>query len=326
MFVDKIVRLQIRIHEKLEDLSVSKDSLNELKSKLEKNKNSLIISEETNIKYNLSITLIDKLSQIINELSNSHNDLHKHVSTLRYILETLIVTKLLIVEDDYFAKIYFSIYKQQENKIKQMIKRLKNEIKILKSYSEENSKHDAHNRSKYASDFIKIAEEDEKTFQFLKNKAQSEITIFMNQLEEFGFEALSIMLEKSTLIEYENKLKEFEELTLKKQKQLAKEEWFKHYFGTRVQHTQVFKLLKDDRTWEEKAKLAGLDKEYSLNYEMTSSLLHFTSYSLSTSNVAKDEEVKYNYMLINQYIKQITTNISAFSKVMIYDMFKVIKV
>jgi ribosome-binding factor A len=310
----------------LEDLSVSKDSLDELKSKLEEHKNSLIISEETNIKYNLSITLIDKLSQMVNELSNSHNDLHKHVSTLRYTLETLIVTKLLLAEDDYFAKIYFSIYKQQENKIKQMIQRLKNEIQILKNYSEENSKHNAQNRSKYTSDFKKIAEENEKIFQFLKNKAQSEIPIFMNQLEEFGFEALSIMLEKSTLVEYENKLKEFEELTLKKQKQLAKEEWFKQYFGVRVQHTQVFKLLKDDRTWEEKAKLVELDKEYSLNYEMTSSLLHFTSYSLSTPNIAKEDEIKYNYMLINQYIKQITTNISAFSKVMIYDMFKVIKV
>ena len=297
----------------MEDLSVSKDSLDELKGKLEEHKSSLIISEETNIKYNLSITLIDKLSHMINELSNSHNDLHKHVSTLRYTLETLIVTKLLIVEDDFFAKIYFSIYKQQENKIKQMIQRLKNEIQILKNYSEENSKLDAQNRLKYTLDFKKIAEENEKTFQFLKNKAQSEITIFMNQLEEYGFEALSVMLEKGTLLEYENKLKEFEELTLKKQKQLAKERWFKQYFGARVQHTQVFKLLTDNRTWKEKAKLVGLDKEYSLNYEMTSSLLHFTSYSLSTPNIAKEDEIKYNYMLINQYIKQITTNISAFS-------------
>lgn len=310
----------------MEDLSVSKDSLDNLKSKLEEHKNSLIISEETNIKYNLSITLINKLSQMVNELSNSNNDLHKHVSTLRYTLETLIVSKLLLTEDDYFAKIYFSIYKQQENKIKQMIHRLKNEIKILKNYSKENSNIDAQNRSKYASDFQKIVEENEKTFQLLKTKAQSEISIFMNQLEEFGFEALSIMLEKSTLIEYENKLKEFEELTLKKQKQLAKEEWFKRYFGARIQHTKIFKLLKDDRTWEEKAKLVGLDKEYSLNYEMTSSLLHFTSYSLSTQNIAKEDEIKYNYMLINQYIKQITINISAFSKVVIYDMLKVIKV
>ncbi len=310
----------------MENITVSINNLSELKNKLEEHKNLLITSEETNIKYNLSTTLIDKLSQMINELSNSYNDLHKHVSTLRYVLETLIVTKLLLVENDYFAKIYFSIYKQQENKIKQVIQRLKNEIQILKNYSEENSKLNAQNRLKYTSDFKKIAEENEKTFQFLKNKAQNEITIFMNQLEEYGFEALFIMLEKGTLLEYVNKLNEFEELTLKKQKQLAKEEWFKRYFGARVQHTQVFKLLKDDRTWEEKAKLVGLDKEYNLNYEMTSSLLHFTSYSLSTLNIAKEDEIKYNYMLINQYIKQITTNISAFSKVMIFDMLKVIKV
>jgi len=306
----------------MEDLSISKNSLNKLKNKLEEHKNSLVISEETKIKYHLSVTLISKLSHIINELSNNHNDLHKLVSTLRYTLETLIITKLLIKENDFFAKIYFSIYKQQENKIKQMILRLKNEIEILKKYSEEYSKYFEQNKLKYASDRKKRAEENKKIFQSLKNKAQSEITIFMNKLEEFGFEELSKKLEKNTLVEYEKKLEEFENLTREKQKKLAQKEWFKKYFGAKVQPTQVFKLLKDDRSWKLKAKHVGLDKEYSLNYEMTSSLLHFTSYSLLTSNIAKEDEINYSYMLINQYIKQITANISEFTKVVIYDRFQ----
>jgi len=310
----------------MENLSASKDNLNELKIKLEKNKSSLIVSEETNIKYNLSITLIDKLSQIIDELSNSNNDLHKHVSTLRYTLETLIVTKLLISEDNYFAKIYFSIYKQQENKIKQMIIRIENELIILKKYSIDYLDQIKSNKLKYSTDLLKLSEEDEKTFQLFKKIVQNDINIFYSQLEEFGFETLVDILENKILASYKEKLKEFEDLTLEKQKELAKETWFKNYFGARVQHTQVFKLLEDDRSWKEKAEIVELDKEYSLNYEMTSSLLHFTSYSLSTSNIAKEDEIKYNYMLINQYIKQITTNISAFSRVMIFDLFKTIKV
>ncbi len=53
---------------------------------------------------------------------------------------------------------------------------------------------------------------------------------------------------------------------------------------------------------------------------MTSSLLHFTSSEINGAEIA------YNNKIINQYIKQIVKNINAFSKVIIYDMFRVIKV
>ncbi|OCL89407.1 hypothetical protein [Arcobacter porcinus] len=79
--------------------------------------------------------------------------------------------------------------------------------------------------------------------------------MFINQVEIYGFEYLSIKLEKDLLKKYEDKLKELEKLSLNKQKQLAKEEWFKRYFAQRVQHTQVFKLLKDERTWKKKQNL-----------------------------------------------------------------------
>ena len=122
--------------------------MNELKTKLEKYKSSLITSEETSIKYDLSITLIDKLSQIIDELSKSDNDLHKLVSTLRYTLETLIVTKLLNIENDYFLKVTFSIYEQQINKMKSIIKRLEKELIVLKEYSEKCSVKKEKNKGK----------------------------------------------------------------------------------------------------------------------------------------------------------------------------------
>ncbi|OCL89408.1 hypothetical protein [Arcobacter porcinus] len=77
---------------------------------------------------------------------------------------------------------------------------------------------------------------------------------------------------------------------------------------------------------EKKAKLVNLDKEYESNYEMTSSLLHFTSYSLLTPNFAKGDEVKYNIMIINQYIMQIIKNISTFLNLDFFDMVTIVKV
>ncbi|MCK9454724.1 hypothetical protein [Sulfurimonas sp.] len=78
-------------------------------------------------------------------------------------------------------------------------------------------------------------------------------------------------------------------------------------------------MLKDTRSWQKKAEAVGLEEEYKLNYEMTSAFLHFTSYSLLTPNIASQDEIDYKYRLINQYIEQITTNISIFSRVNLYD-------
>lgn len=316
---------------------IEKDSLNELKLKLVKHKRVLITSEEASIQHELSIILVDKLIHIIDELLNTNNDLHKLASTTRYILETLIITKLLLKEENYFVKIYFAIYNQQENKINLIIQRLKYEIEILKKYAQEHSAQTIQNRSKYSTQsnnderklqaIKKIMEENEKTFQQLKKEAQKDITIFMNQLNNYDFDILANMLEKDTLKEYENKLKEIQSLKLEKAKQLSKEQWFKSYFGKRVQHTQIFqKMLKDTRSWQEKAEAVGLKEEYKLNYEMTSAFLHFTSYGLLTSNIASQEEIDYMYRLTNQYIEQITTNISIFSRVNLYDQLNIIYV
>ena len=298
----------------MHDLSISKDNLKKIKIKLENNKIFIISSEEATIKYNLSIVLIDKLIQIIDELSESNTDLHKHVATLRYIFETLVVTKLLIKENDYFVKIYFSIYKHKENKTKLMIRKLEDELKVLKEYFHQYLNEKKDNSLKYSTDLLKLAEENEKTFQAFKKILEENINISYSQIEDFGFDYLIYNLENKFLLNYKLKLKKIEETRDEKSRQLCKAEWFKKYFsnGKIIQHTQVFKLLEDHRSWQQKTKDIGLYEEYCLNYEMTSSLLHFTSYSLFRAKKIQENDIKYNYMLINQYIKNITQNISTF--------------
>jgi len=279
--------------------------------KLQNKKNEIQILEkmfgdigEQNIKYKISKHIIDKLTKLINELNKNPNDLHKQVSISRYVLETLIITQLLIKEKDYFLKLYFSIYIHQENKIKNMKERLKREIEVLEE-----------NQINYELEIKdKTSDEEEEIFQKYKNKINKDIQIFTLKIEEFGFGGLIHILKNEHLVQYQTKLKEIQNKKIAKAKELVKEEWFKEYFDAKRQHSKVFTFFKDRRSWKQKAEDSDLKNEYELNYKITSDLMHFCSYSLFTLKDIKDEEIKYYYLLLNQYLERIINNLNLFSK------------
>lgn len=292
------------IKNKLEKLQNKKNEIQNLEAKFGN------IGEE-NIKYKISKHIIDKLAKLINELNKNPDDLHKQVSTSRYVLETLIITQLLINEKDYFLKLYFSIYIHQENKIKNMKERLEEEIRILEEYQDKYEQEIKDNTSY----------EDEENFQKYKNEINKDIRIFTLKLEEFGFGFLINTLKNGHLVQYEDKLKEIQDKKLSEVEELLKKEWFKKYFPNEIKNSKEVSGLLEDRNeknrfrgWEEKAKASGLENEYKLNYEITSSLMHFTSYSLFTLKDIKDEEIKYYYLLLNQYLERIINNLNLFSK------------
>jgi len=310
----------------MENLTISLESLANLSHKLTVAESTFLTSSDMSIKYEISYKIIDKLSNIITELTLSDDDLSKHSSTLRYILETLITSDLLLKEEDYFLKLYYSIYVQQVNKTKAMLFRLKNEILVLKEYATSYKTEIASLEEKYASNPILLDIKSEEIFQAYKKTLQNDIYIFLNQLEEYGFDFLLEQLEKVILPQYIKKVEEYINLKEEKAKELMSKEYFKKYFSVGHQYSKVFKLLEDKRSWSQKAEVVGLNEEYKINYETTSSLLHFTSYSLLTANTIDQEEKEYNYMIINQYVKKICTNISALSKAMLLDIFNIIHV
>ncbi len=297
------------------------EEIKKIENKLEKlqnKKNEIQILEkmfgnigEENIKYKISKHIIDKLTKLINELNKNPEDLHKQVSTSRYVLETLIITQLLMKEKDYFLKLYFSIYKQQENKIENVKERLVQEIKILEEY-----------QVKYEQEIKnKTSDENEEIFQKYKNEINKGVRIFTLDLEKFGFGSLIHSLKNEHLVQYQDKLKEIQDKKLLEVEELLKKEWFKKYFPNEIKDSkEVFGLLEDRnekkrfRGWEEKAKASALEDEYKLNYKITSDLMHFTSYSLFTLKNIKDEEIRYYYLLLDQYLEQIINNLNLFSK------------
>jgi len=309
-----------------ESIEHSKNILNELSNKLERYKSMLIKSEETEIKHHISTAIIEKLLKVFQELEKNEKDLHKQVATLRYTLETLIVTCLLIQENDYFLKMYYALYEHQENKRNLMIKRVEKELELLREYTVKYAREKENNKQLYMGYPRKMNDENERIFQFYKEQIQKHINIYFHEIEKLGFENSLYLLENEILKQYQNELKEFEQVKINRAKHLSKQEWFKKYFDVNKQHSKVFKSLKDKRSWEEKARLVNLIDEYKLNYERTSSLLHFNSYSLFTSNEIDNDEIHYNYQILNQYVSHIITNISAFSRVMMFDLFNMVDV
>ncbi len=310
----------------MKNVDISLKYLTDLKQKLKSSESTFVTSEDMSIKYDISYKIIDKLSNVITELIATDNDLQKHSSTLRYALETLIVSELLIQEKDYFLKLYYAVYTQQVNKTQATLSRLRREIGLLKKYEVSYKDEILLCERQYTYDPILLDDKSEEIFQSYKRMLQNDIYMFLSQLEEYGFEYLIEQLEETILPQYIEKVTEYEELKKCKAKKLITEEWFKSYFGEIYQYSKVFTLLKDNRKWLKKAEAVGLKEEYENNYEMTSSLLHFTSYSLQTSNAISKDEKEYNYMIINQYIKKICSNLKAFSGAIIFDVFHTIKV
>jgi len=274
-------------------------------------------------KYEIAIKIIEKLISILTELEISKNDLHKQAITFRYSLETLIISKLLVQEENYFLKLYFSLFTQQENKTEEMIKRIKYEISILEQYKDEFNNDIKANQEKYKNDIPKLSLSNEEIFKKYQSKIQDNVNIYYSKLNDYGFDFLILSLKKQILLPYTNKLKEFNNLKLLKAQELAKAEWFNKYFNTRKQHSKVFSLLRDTRPWKVKAKITGYESEYTLNYESTSSLLHFTSYSIFTQHHIKDEEIQYNNMVLSQYLNKIIINLKLFCKTTNFNIIQV---
>lgn len=224
---------------------------------------------------------------ILNELNNNQNDLHKQSITLRYCLEATIISKLFIIEKNYFLKFYYALNSQHEKKIQISIDRINSEILFLQNLNTSSSKE--------------------------VKKIHTNIHVYIDDhdIDKYSLTDLVFLL-KDKLAFYKKSLKDIQELKKKEIKELSTEALFTEYFNQENQYTKILKQLEDKRGWKEKSINAGLEKEYILTYESTSSLLHFTSFSIFTEHDIGKNEVKENYSLISQYIKKVINNLEEF--------------
>jgi hypothetical protein len=297
------------------------NSLDELVKVEEKFANSinekklLLFSLENNEVYQISLSIVEKLISTQKLISSNNLSLIENYASLRYILETLIQTELLLIEPKYTYILFYSIHHHQIDKTNRFIERIKKEILIMEKYELEDRK-----------TITILLDGREKAEKELDDKADLEYTMFCGNFKYWGYGYTKSLLETKILPEYQKRLKLLEDGKTDIAKKLLKNTTVVGLFQFNNQHTKVFTELKDTRSWKEKAKTVQLDSEYELVYELSSAVLHSTSYSYFTSKEIDENEIEMIKKLCFQYSKKIMLNLNTYTKLELFELFKVIEI
>lgn len=249
-------------------------------------------------------------------------------ASVRYVLETLIQTELLLKEPCYTFKLYYSICTHQVDKYRKFINRIHEEIGIMESYDNEDKKliEIVTARIKNGEDSSLVMKEYNEEQKQLDDKADLEFTMFTPDYKTNGYGFTAHLLKNKILPDYEQALKDIEESNKKTAKSIVKQERISTLFDFKNQYSRVFKELKDGRSWEQKAEEANLSNEYKVIYDLSSALLHSTSYSYNTTGEYTDADKDIALKMIYKYSKKIYRNVNEYLDLKRYSKIKVFNV
>lgn len=315
--------MEIEIQNSLENLIKDEEkfiiSINEKKT--------LLFSLDNNEVYQISLNIVEKLISIQKFLLKDNSSLIENYSSLRYILETLIQTELLLVEPKYTYMLFYSIHNHQIDKTDKFIERIKKEIQIMEKYELEDRQ-----TIKILSDGVKLKEDLEisqakfkKAERELDDRADLEYIMFCGDFKYMGYGFTKSILETKILPQYQERLKLFEKSKTETAKKLLNKTAVTRLFQFNNQYTKVFTELKDTRSWKVKAKKVQLEDEYELVYDLSSAVLHSISYSYLTSKEIEEGEIEMIKKLCFQYSKKIMINLNAYTNMELYEVFKIIE-
>jgi len=228
------------------------------------------------VKIDVSKHLLEKILFLTSELLNNEDNLLNFATTLRFSFETLIHTKLFFKEKEHILRIRYSLFTHQKDKFTKLIKRIEEEILLLKEIESFEKQH------------LKLSIDE--IDKLIEEKFGSNITMFFEGVKFNGYGYHQSVLKQNVLKPYRDKLIENETIKNDFEQKIVKNKYFQEIFGIKIQQNQVEKKLFDERSWNEKSKFVNLEKEYNLMYDITSSLIHSTSYSLLTNKEMVEQE------------------------------------
>jgi|GEM_PF-2196864 hypothetical protein len=266
-------------------------NLIELKSKL---------NLSNNIECLVCMNIVNKIKKLSEDYITGESILLYRASTVRYILEALISLKLILNDKNNAYTLYYLGKIELYEKCERIIEKIKTEITILKRLEEkENCLIDKieTEKSNY-NEYINKIKEIEK---IIDKEIDDEISLYAKDAKINGCGFQIALVEENALPYYQNvQQKIMDSINLFKTDEL---------FNSRYKFDSDIKELKKNISsninWREKAKRVGLEREYTHIYDYTSSLMHFTPYSIMTeTNLLETEETMLsNYMY--QYLMKI---------------------
>ena len=254
-------------------------------------------------------------------LIEDQNPLFKAVS-LRFTLEMLIHTRLFLKEPPFLFKAYYSILMHQKEKAEVMIRRIKFEIDMLnemealekKQFTEKvkpaiakaNELGETVSAKDRAAHILTAMKETE---DYVNAAATEEISPFIDSALHLGFGFAAHLLTEQNLKKYQAHLDYLLKIKDNMESLLIKDTAFQRHFNVGHQKSKVLSALKDGRDWGQKAKDAGLEREFDFAYSYTSSLIHAVSFATFTPSELSDSEVFLLLTLQCQYAERIRTDL-----------------
>ncbi len=272
---------------------------------------------EVEIKCKVCNAIFNKIEYILKEeLFNSNDDMLVLSSVTRYLLETLISTEIMLKEKEYIYEIYYYRNVELKEKLKIVIKRIKKEIIYLQDFADEKDRRA--DWSNVNSDVLESIELNKEIEEEIYLKAKENITLIFEGVELNGFSFQKHIVEENILKKCEKDLDNIS----KEIEVLSEEAIFSDLFREEGINKKYKKYRK--KSWHKKAKIVGLEDEYKYIYDFTSSLIHFSSYSIFTSNEFIDEEIDMMYSFILQYLERIHNNLIKLCGLDVMQFYKII--
>ena len=263
----------------------------------------------------ISKSILEKILFLKKQIIDKPDNFLLNFSTLRFMLETLIHSKLLLMEREYIYFLFYSIYDEQITKTENFISRLKYEIDLIEKYNQEEksvkskiklTKKSSEEQIRAHFESIKEIEKE------IDARAEKELTIFWGDFEFMGYFAQKHFMENEFMEKYMQQLDHLRNLKNEKAKDLFQNEKVKAIFKFKDENDVFIKLKEKRRTWKGKAELTGYLEEYKLVYEITSATLHSSSYSIITTPETNEQEQIFALQLIKKYSNVISDNIFKF--------------
>lgn len=273
-------------------------------------------------RFHISKETISKLKVLISD-SYKTNDLLSKYAILRYIFETLINVKLLNIEETYTFKLYYSIFSVQVEKTEKFLFKINQEIELAKKYDERETKErkelmdriDINDKKLYEAELDKITAS-------IDNDSDYENVIFWGDYKNNGYGYTSLLIDKKLKSDYEKRLNELSEKLSHVKTIVYNDNRIKSHFGF-TSEEDVYAKLKDRRTWKDKARAVGLENDYTLIYDLSSSIIHATAYSLFTDNDLNQSDTSLVNTLVTRYINNIVRELKTYSNVNILSKFEI---
>ncbi|MFJ7734015.1 hypothetical protein ACIQXF_19325 [Lysinibacillus sp. NPDC097231] len=286
--------------------------------------------KEEQIKYIVSKNIIVKLQGLSKDLLEANDNIMTVVSSLRYALETLITLKFFIkVPKSLYKAFYIMGYTELEI-IEGRIRRLEKECELLDDLEKIESDNSAAYLSEltgkiklwleeYKNDKAILGSKIQEASKMTKNKVFFETdkildenitSIFLVDAKKNGMGFQKHLLKTQILPQYEKARDITKSKIAQMEVELKQSPSMNALFDfTGNPQKTIKKILTESPKMSVKAEEVGLYDEYDFIYKFTSKMLHFSSYSILTSNDLKDEELLLSYNQYYQYSHQIFLNI-----------------